>query len=79
MSLAAIDYLAFGYLPLLIAIDPINLLDQGPFGYGFMGELVVPGASRQNPFLAGTRVHLQFYETSPVIRASNGLWLDMVP
>lgn len=80
LSLASVNYPYFGLgFPLLIAIDPINFIGQVPFGYGFGGELVVANASRQNPFIAGSRVHIQVFETFPVVRASNGLRMVIVP
>ncbi len=79
LSLARIDYLAFGYLPLLIANDPINLIDTGNFGFDAAGTLAVPGSSRQAPYLAGSYVYLQFFETSPIISCSPGLRLLIAP
>ena len=77
-SLAPADFVVSG-IPLLIANDAINLVDSGPVAYGFLGEIVVPGISRQNPFIAGSFIHLQLFEFSPVLRSSNGLRWLMVP
>ncbi len=79
VSLARIDYLVFGYLPLLIADDPINLLQSGNFGFDLLGELSVPNVTRQHGFLAGSLVHIQFFETSPIIASSPGVRLLLVP
>ncbi len=78
-SFAQIDFLLFGYLPLLIAIDPINFIDNGSFGFDLVGQLTIPGASRQNPFLAGFHVYLQVFEVSPLISSSPGLRFVVAP
>lgn len=78
LSLAPTNFLLFGF-PLLIANDPANLIDSGGFGYDFFGEVHIPGVSRQNPFLAGNTVYIQFFETSPIISASNGLSMLVAP
>ncbi|MFT7619182.1 MAG: hypothetical protein ACI97A_002832, partial [Planctomycetota bacterium] len=78
LSFAPANILIFGF-PLLVANDPINLIDSGGFGYSFAGDLVVPGVSRVSPFIAGSFVHIQFFEESPIISASNGIRLLMVP
>ena len=71
------DDLANGYLPLLVAPDPTNLLQYWFFGFDGGGGFQAAGVSRLHPFLGGTRVHLQAFEWSPVIRASNGLRLQL--
>ena len=78
-SLAPSDFLLFGYLPLLLAIDPINFIDSAGFGFDLMGQLTIPGASRQNPFLAGSHVYVQVFEVSPVITSSPGLRFIVAP
>ncbi|MFT7619211.1 MAG: hypothetical protein ACI97A_002861 [Planctomycetota bacterium] len=78
LSFAPANILIFGF-PLLVANDPINLIDSGGFGYSFAGDLVVPGVSRVSPFIAGSFVYIQFFEESPIISASNGIRLLMVP
>ncbi len=78
VSLAPADSLIYG-IPLLIAIDPGNLIFTNTFTFGASGELVIGSISRQNPYLAGSHLHFQFYETSPVIRSSNAIRLAMVP
>ncbi len=78
ISASPANLLILGF-PLLIAIDSTNLLDSGNFGFGFLGELTVPNVSRQNPFLAGLRVHIQMYESAPSPASSNGIQMLMVP
>lgn len=74
-SLAPTDFpLSFG-IPLLIANDPINLLATGAFGFGNLGEFNAPNVSLLNPFLAGTHIYVQLFESAPTIRSSNGLRL----
>ncbi len=76
-SLAPASIPIFGF-PLLIAIDSTNLIDMGNFAYGLAGEVVAPNISRQIPAIAGSLVHIQLFEVSPVIRASNGIRLAIV-
>lgn len=70
--------LIFGF-SLLIAIDPINLIDQGNFGFSVAGDVHVGGLSRQAPSLAGSYVFIQFYEISPFVRGSNGIAMLLAP
>lgn len=72
VSLSQADLPIFGF-PLLIAVDPINLLSMGNFGFGFMGELTVPMVTRQFPGIAGSVVSIQFFESSPIPASSNGI------
>lgn len=79
VSLTPIDFpMSFGF-PLLIANDPINLISTGQFGYDAAGELTAMGVSRQNPFLAGSNLYLQFFEFAPMIAGSNGLRMLVSP
>ncbi len=78
-SFARIDFLAFGNLPLLIAIDSINFLDSQNLSFDGMGEFTISGASRKNPVLAGFDVYLQIFEISPVISSSPGLRFAVAP
>ncbi len=78
VSLVPTDFPIFG-LSLLIANDPVNLIDTGSFGYGFSGQITVPNVSRQSPFLAGSYIFVQFFESSPVLGSSNGLAILLVP
>ncbi|MFT7619062.1 MAG: hypothetical protein ACI97A_002710 [Planctomycetota bacterium] len=78
LSLAPANILIYGF-PLLLAIDSINLIDTGNFGFGFFGEIVFPNVSRQNPFLAGSFVFIQLFEVSPIPASSNGLALLISP
>jgi hypothetical protein len=81
VSLAPTNFLLFGF-PLLIADDPINLIDTGGFGFASrmeFGHLIVPNVSRQIPFIAGSMVYIQFFETSPVPSASSALSMLLVP
>ncbi|MFT7619598.1 MAG: hypothetical protein ACI97A_003254 [Planctomycetota bacterium] len=77
-SLAPANLVVFG-IPLLIAIDGINLIDSGDFGFGFAGELNFPGLSRQAPALAGVSIFIQFFEISPILSSSNGVRLELAP
>ncbi len=74
-SLAPTDFLLSFGIPLLIANDPTNLLATGAFGFDNLGEFHAPNVSLLNPFLAGTHIYLQFFESAPTIRSSNGLRL----
>ncbi|MFT7619265.1 MAG: hypothetical protein ACI97A_002915 [Planctomycetota bacterium] len=74
VSLGPANTLIFGF-PLLIGIDPVNLIDMGSLGYSFTGDAVIPNVTRQYPSLAGAFVFIQFYEVSPLIKGSNGIAL----
>ena len=78
VSLAPADLLIYGF-PLLIANDPVNLLLQDSFVYNIVGEKIVPSITRINPFIAGSLLHFQFFETSPNVAASNGVRFLVVP
>ncbi len=78
VSLARDDTLVFG-LPLLLAVDQTNLIYFGTFGFGIAGDFVLPNVSRQNPYIAGSLIHIQYFETSPVGRSSNGIRLLTSP
>lgn len=78
VSLAPTNSTIFG-LALLIANDPINLVDMGSFGFDGIGQIIIPSVSRQNAFLAGTHVFIQFFETSPIPSSSNGIAMLLAP
>lgn len=77
LSLAPANSVIFGF-PLLLAIDPVNLIDSGNFGYGFSGAVSVTAVSRQNAFLAGSFVFIQFFESAPIPASSNGIAMLVV-
>ncbi len=77
-SLAPGDIPIFG-TDLLVAVDPINLLLLATLGADGTGSFAVSGITRRNPAIAGTRLYVQMYETSPAIRASNGLRFVVIP
>ena len=77
-SLAPANIIIYGF-PLFIAIDPINLLFTSNFGFDAFGNIVVIGASRSAPFLAGQFAFIQFYETSPIPKSSNGIRMLLAP
>ncbi len=77
-SLASADLPVLG-LDLLVAVDPVNLLLTATLGATAAGEFVVDEISRRNPVIAGSRIFVQFFETSPVVRASNGLRFIAIP
>lgn len=64
---------------LLVAVDPNNLVSFGSFTYDAMGEYGAVGISRQHPAIAGFHAHVQWFEFSPVLSASNGIRLLMEP
>ncbi|MFT7620570.1 MAG: hypothetical protein ACI97A_004227, partial [Planctomycetota bacterium] len=78
LSFAPANFINFG-IPILIAGDPTNLIEIGNFGFDFAGQLIAPNVSRQFPFIAGSLVHIQMYESSPIIQSSNGIRMLMVP
>ncbi len=79
VSYAPTDFLlSFGF-PLLIAVDPANLIDSGNFGFDFSGSVNVQAVSRQFPAIAGLYVFIQFYEVTPSPGSSNGIAMLMAP
>lgn len=78
VSLAPTNFQIFGF-PLLIANDPVNLINSGGYGFGLDGRLVVTNVTRQVPALAGVHIFIQHFEMSPIISSSNGLALLLVP
>ncbi len=78
VSLAPADILIFGF-PLLVAIDPLNLISSDGLGFDALGEYHEANVSRQAPFLAGFFAHIQFFEISPTISCSNGIRMELVP
>ncbi|MFT7616859.1 MAG: hypothetical protein ACI97A_000489, partial [Planctomycetota bacterium] len=78
VSLAPADLSIFGF-PLLIAVDPLNLIFSMNFGFDILGELQVPNLSRQEPGIAGALLYLQFYETFPSPASSNGVRMLVAP
>ena len=77
-SLAPADLSVLG-ISLLIANDTTNLVFTGGIGFDFAGHFVAPSVTRQYPSLIGSYFHIQFFETSPGIRASNGVRLEVAP
>ncbi len=77
-SLAPADIPVFG-THLLIAVDPINLVVQATLSADLSGTFAITGITRRNPAIAGAHLFVQLYETSPTIRASNGLRFVIIP
>ncbi len=77
-SLAPADLPIFGF-DLLVAVDTTNLLLTAFLGANGAGEFVAAQVTRRNPAIAGSAVHVQFIETSPTVRASNGIRLVVIP
>ena len=71
------DTLIFGGFPLFLDAGPGVL--QGTLGFGFdlNGEMATP-LSLKSPFTAGITFFVQYFQTSPVPAASNGLELLIV-
>ncbi|MFT7620231.1 MAG: hypothetical protein ACI97A_003888 [Planctomycetota bacterium] len=78
-SLKTVDNLLFGFLPLLVDPDPLNLYFQTSFQFGSLGDVQVLGIDLQNPALAGNFTYVQFFQTSPLVLSSNALRLEYVP
>ncbi|MFT7619990.1 MAG: hypothetical protein ACI97A_003647 [Planctomycetota bacterium] len=79
VSLAQVDHpLSFGF-PLLIANDPVNLLAVGSFGFDILGKIESSSFSRSQPGIAGSNLHMQFFESSPSFASSNAIRLLMGP
>ena len=76
-SLGGADELGFGFVPVLVSLDPANVSNFGYFGYGFAGELFIPNVSRQIPALFGMQMHVQTFEFSPILTSSNSLVFDI--
>ncbi len=79
VSAAAGDDLHFGFLPGLIDFNPANLVSWHGFAFDLAGSLTIPGVSRQSPYLAGTRIYLQFFELKPLLCSSPALRIELVP
>ncbi|MFT7620511.1 MAG: hypothetical protein ACI97A_004168 [Planctomycetota bacterium] len=79
VSLAPAELSVMG-LPLLIAVDvAVNLIQSGMFAFGGFGGHTTTNISRQHPAIAGSLVHIQWFEISPSIASSNGIRLKMEP
>ncbi len=77
VSLARADIpLAFGF-PLLVASDATNLIATGTFSFDQFGKITAPGLSRQSPAIAGSKLHIQFFETFPNFSASNAIRMEI--
>ena len=79
VSFANVDVLLYGFLPLLLADDPTNLISTSTFGFDAQGQLIVPGVSRQYPSLVGLRFFVQIFETTPFVKSSNALSFEVAP
>lgn len=77
-SLASADLPVFGF-DLLAAVDPINLVLTATLGATAAGTFHAGQISRRNPAIAGSKLFVQFIETAPVIRASNGIRFIAIP
>ncbi len=79
VSLARADNLVLGF-PLLIAIDTsLNLIDSGVFNFDNLGTFATGIVDRQHPAIAGTLIHVQWFEISPIPASSNAIRLRMEP
>lgn len=75
MSLHAEDSSVHPFAALLISTAANDLLSYGGFSFDLQGQFILPGANRQSPYIPGTHVYIQFFETYPVPSSSNGLRL----
>ena len=78
-SLAANDELAFGFLPVLVDVNPVNLNAYYYFGFDLAGSLTAPGISRSIPALVGMQMYIQVFGYYPLVTSSNGLNFDISP
>ncbi len=76
VSLAGADTPYFGFLPVLLDVDAPNLLLTEYFGFDGTGAAIIPNVTRQNPALAGLQVHVQFFETAPIVSSSPAIRLE---
>lgn len=78
-SLAPADLPVFGF-DLLIAVDQtLNLVGMGTFNFDGTGEFTSGLINRQHPAIAGSEVHVQWFEIAPNLGSSNGIRLRMEP
>ncbi len=79
VSLTRIDYPMINGVPLMIVLDSTNLVEAGMFAFDATGTFTAPSVTRQFPAAAGELVHVQFFETWPVISSSPGIRLLLAP
>ncbi|MCB9833844.1 MAG: FG-GAP repeat protein [Planctomycetes bacterium] len=77
VSLASADFVAYGFLPIAINPDPSLVLLNPTYSYDATGTLVSAGVSRQDPYLGGYHVYIQFIEFYPLVTSSNGIKMKM--
>ncbi|MCB9831781.1 MAG: FG-GAP repeat protein [Planctomycetes bacterium] len=69
----------WGYLPLLVDLDPAFNPQVIYFDFNSGGLLNVPNLSRQDPALAGLRLQVQVIQYQPIVTSSNALEFLMTP
>ena len=77
VSLAPDDALVFGGFPLYVAANPIDLQGTLSFGFDSSGSHTSP-LTIKSPFTAGVVFFVQYFQTTPVPAASNGLEILIV-
>ena len=78
-SLDGNDLTLYGYLPVLVNLDPFFVGYLATFGFDGTGTLMSSGLTRQYPTLQGLHLHLQVFELSPVAASSNALVFELLP
>ncbi|MCB9831783.1 MAG: FG-GAP repeat protein [Planctomycetes bacterium] len=78
-SLDQAELLLYDYLPLLVSLDPYFVGYVGFFGFDANGAFSAGGLTRSYPVLAGLHLHLQVFETTPLISSSNALRIVLTP
>ncbi|MFT7619641.1 MAG: hypothetical protein ACI97A_003297 [Planctomycetota bacterium] len=78
VSFAPADIPVFG-TSLLVAVDPTNLILVANIVANSAGHFVVSNITRRIPEIAGFSTYVQFYEVSPVVRASRGVHFVAIP
>ncbi|MCB9831780.1 MAG: FG-GAP repeat protein [Planctomycetes bacterium] len=73
------DEALWGYLPLLVDLDPASNPQAFYFNFDPGGFLFVPGLTRQDPALAGLRLHVQVIQYQPIVSSSNALEFLLAP
>ncbi len=78
VSLAPADIPIFG-TDLLVAVDQTNLSLIAQLNANAAGVFTIYEVTRRVPALAGTSTYVQVYETTPAIRASQGIRFTAIP
>lgn len=76
-GLASAD-LAVSGIQLLVAVDSTNILEFGNFAFDGAGSFTA-SLTRSHPAIAGSQVHIQWFEVGSSIVSSNGIRLNIEP